>query len=398
MKRPLRIFTCLIFDTGPSLWHRQFPDTLRAMGHDVVETDQIGLTQSWELAANGRWGKNDRVTLMSRILERFECEHRRKPFDLFFAYLYPFQTDASLFEEVRSRGVPSAYFFCDNLSHPEVAKKIAPQATINWVPEKAALPQFELAKAAAIYLPMAANPSHNWPVVVEEDLQVSFAGGKNPFRCAILGEAITLGLPVTIYGGGWRVGQNSHHVMNSGALGLALHQLTRWQKTTRWTGYKVNAAWRFLRHGLGPRRAAMAYAALGEVYEAKVKMHVSCEALDLIELNALYGRSAVSIGINDQFCATANPPLYAYAKMREFEATMAGACYLTQLTDETEDLFVVGAEIECYSDAIELAAKAKELLASPTRRKEMRRAARARAIRDHAWQHRFEVLFRKLGL
>ena len=345
-KKCLRIFTCLIFDTGPSLWHRQFPDTLRAMGHDVVLSDQLGLTQSWRLNANGLWGSADRGALMSRIFGVFESEHRRKPFDLFFAYLYPFQSDASLFDEVRARGVPTAYFFCDNLLYPEVAKTLAPRATINWVPERAAMPQFERAKAPAIYLPMAANPIHNHPVIVDEDLQVTFAGGKSPFRRAILGEAITLGLPVTIYGGGWRTDQSSHHAMNSGASELYFPPATPWQKTTRWAGYKVNAAWRLLRHGLGPRKAGRAYAALGEAYEEMLKSHVSSESLNLVELNALYGRSAVSLGINDQFCATATPPLYSYPKMREFEATMAGACYLTQATAETADLFAVGTEIE----------------------------------------------------
>jgi spore maturation protein CgeB len=84
--------------------------------------------------------------------------------------------------------------------------------------------------------------------------------------------------------------------------------------------------------------------------------------------------------------------------MREFEATMAGACYLTQATPESADLFEIGTEIECYASAAELVGKANDLLAAPERRRAMREAARKRALGEHTWQHRFTALFDCLGI
>ncbi len=394
----MRIFVCLIFDAGKSLWHRQFPDTLVDMGHEVVVAEGIGLTESWVLSAQRLWTQRKRSYLTTKILEQFEQEHRKKPFDLFFAYLFPFQFNAELFDEVKAFGVPTLSFFCDNLSHPEMASQFAPHATLNWVPEKAALEQFNKAGAAALYLPMAANPRYNYPVSIDETIKISFAGGKNPFRRELLGDAISEGMDVTIFGGGWIPDQISHHVLNSGTELYPVPKATMIQKASQWVGFKADAAQLLLKHGLYPRRAGRAYARRGEAHETLLEDHVSTTPLNLVQLNALYAKSSVSLGINDQFCATAIPPLYAYPKMREFEATMAGACYLTQETTETADLFEIGTEIECYSSAEELVEKARDLLGSPTRRRDMRNAARARAIGEHTWQHRFATLFARLNL
>lgn len=398
MKKPLRIFTCLTFDTEPSLWHRQFPDTLRAMGHDVVLVEDVGLSASWWLTRRGVWDRHRCKRLTAAILTSVETAHQQKPVDLFFAYLYPFQFEPSLLDEVKAMGIPVAFFFCDNLSHPDVAAGIAPHATLNWVPEKAALPQFVRAGAAAIHLPMAANPAHNFPVAAPEEIEVSFAGLKNPFRRALLGEVIALGLPVTIFGGGWIPDMDSHVEIDLAAAASDLPAKTPWHRFREWGWFKLNAARRLARHGLAPRRAEREYSSMGKQYEVQISKHALRQTLNLQQLNALYSRSSVSIGINDQFLAMAQPPLYFYPKMREFEATMSGACYLTQATSESADLFDVGREIECYSTAAELVDRGRELLSSPAKRKEMRIAARKRALGEHTWQHRFEALFARLGL
>ncbi len=395
----LRVYICLVTDHGLGLWHRQFPAALKAMGHEVHVAEGLGISESGPLSQAGLWTKSDRARLTERIFEDFATEHRRQRFDLFFAFLYPVQFDPELFDHVAALGTPSVYYFCDNLFHQEVARRYARHATLNWVPEKAAMRNFKAAGARAVHLPMAANPSENFSVGGGESLDVIFPGARNPFRRQVLGYAISKGVDLTLFGSGWIPSQISHNLINYQATAQApLNSAGRWHRLNQWLTFKSTALVRFCRHGLRPARESRAYAKLGEEYESLVRQHAHPETVDLARLNALYSEARVTIGINDQFNPVSIPALYCYPKMREFEATMSGACYLTQRTEETEDLFDTEKEIAVYSSPEELVEKTRELLGSPTRRAQMRVAAARRSNSDHTWQRRFETIFRELGL
>ncbi|MDB6139801.1 MAG: hypothetical protein JWO94_2873 [Verrucomicrobiaceae bacterium] len=394
----LRLFVCLPNDTGTSLWHRQFPETLKAMGHEVIMPDGIGLSDSWSLSQALQWGKADRSNLTQRIFDAVDAEHHRQHVDLFFVYLYPMQFDPELFALVAALGIPSVYFFCDNLLHPEVASQFARHATLNWVPEKNAMSGFKAAGARALHLPMAANPARNFPTGDAESLDAAFAGGKTPFRRRILGNALDKGLDITVFGSGWIPNQISHHLINNGTTTPQTPRGSASQRFKQWRTFKTSALARLCKHGLRPVMESRNYNRMGEEFELLVQQHASAEPLDLVGLNAMHSKARVTIGINDQFNPVASPSLYFYPKMREFEATMSGACYLTQRTEETESLFEPGREIAVYSTQDEMVEKARELLASPTTRKQMRTAAALRAASDHTWQRRFETIFQELDL
>lgn len=73
-----------------------------------------------------------------------------------------------------------------------------------------------------------------------------------------------------------------------------------------------------------------------------------------------------------------------YSRLRDIEAPMAGACYLTEWTQGLDQLYELGREIETYRDAAELVEKSRALAGDPPRRKRMREAAQRRALNDHA--------------
>ena len=83
-------------------------------------------------------------------------------------------------------------------------------------------------------------------------------------------------------------------------------------------------------------------------------------------------------------------------RLREFEATMAGAFYLTGWIEELADLYEIGKEIVCYRSRAELTDLARWYLAHDDAREAVRRAGHARALRDHTWQRRFEDLFAEM--
>jgi spore maturation protein CgeB len=106
----------------------------------------------------------------------------------------------------------------------------------------------------------------------------------------------------------------------------------------------------------------------------------------------------VTIGINDQFNPYLKNSLVIYTKLRDFEATMAGACYLTQKTPDNTNFFEDGKDIMTYTTADELIDKAKFLQKNEQARYKLRINAHQRALSEHTWSHRFEKAFTQLGL
>jgi spore maturation protein CgeB len=88
-------------------------------------------------------------------------------------------------------------------------------------------------------------------------------------------------------------------------------------------------------------------------------------------------------------------------RLREFEAPMAGAFYLTGWLEEMARHYEVGKEIVCYRSLEEMVDLARHYLVHDTERERIRRAGHERAKQDHTWQRRFEGLFvelRRMGV
>jgi spore maturation protein CgeB len=93
----------------------------------------------------------------------------------------------------------------------------------------------------------------------------------------------------------------------------------------------------------------------------------------------------VAIGVNR--VPTANRSLHrplVYSRLRDLEAPMLGACYLTEWTEGLEHMYELGKEIETYRTAEELTIKLRELCQDHVRRGAMRERAQRRALSDHS--------------
>ena len=94
-----------------------------------------------------------------------------------------------------------------------------------------------------------------------------------------------------------------------------------------------------------------------------------------------------TIGYSERFYAL---------KMRDFDATMSGSCYVTHANPDLALLFDVGSELEVYRDDDECVAVVQALLADDERREAIGRRGRERCLRDHTWRQRFDDMFRIL--
>lgn len=85
-------------------------------------------------------------------------------------------------------------------------------------------------------------------------------------------------------------------------------------------------------------------------------------------------------------------------KLRDFDAPMSGALYLTHRNPDLGRLYEEGVEIECYTRPQEAARKIKHYLAHPQALATIAAAGHAKAIARDTWTLRLETTFARLGL
>lgn len=85
-------------------------------------------------------------------------------------------------------------------------------------------------------------------------------------------------------------------------------------------------------------------------------------------------------------------------KNRDFECPGSGGCYLTTFDWELSELFEVGQEILCYRNIYDFIEVYSQYRRRPDRCREIARAGFLRSVSEHTWAHRFETVFRELGL
>ena len=112
------------------------------------------------------------------------------------------------------------------------------------------------------------------------------------------------------------------------------------------------------------------------------------------EMAGLFARSQIVLGIGTIDHSTRLVTM----KLRDFEATMAGAVYITHRNPDLAPLFVEDEEIVYYDSMETLVAKIRRLQADPALRERVGRQAAARARRDHTWEQRFRKAFLFMGL
>ena len=81
-----------------------------------------------------------------------------------------------------------------------------------------------------------------------------------------------------------------------------------------------------------------------------------------------------------------------HIKMRDFEAPMSGACYITRYHGDLSILYDIGGEIVTYSTIKEMVDKIKYLLSNPEEMAAIAAAGHTRAISYHTWDNRIKFL------
>jgi spore maturation protein CgeB len=85
-------------------------------------------------------------------------------------------------------------------------------------------------------------------------------------------------------------------------------------------------------------------------------------------------------------------------KLRDFDAPMSGALYITHRNPDLNNFFIEGEDIEFYETIDELATKIKFYLEHDFKREKIAKSGQEKVIKYHNWDRRLSETFTKIGL
>lgn len=408
----MRIFCAVRHSRDPKyyyggLWSANFYPALREMGHEIVESQVDLLHTSRFMDIPGDFTQEEfqlRSRTTESILEEVRAAHRAAPVDLFLSYFYNAHFDPSAFRELRSLGIPSINFYCNSIYQFELVAAMASGADFAWHAEKNARQAYLRVGANPVWVQMAADSQLYRPISGIRRLPTAcFVGQRYADRDQWLVSLIRAEIPVEIFGPGWSC--NGHYQRSASfddEEGTVTYLGRRRPVPGTWRSY-LNAARENVSHAgflfgalrsarqLNCRRRARALAPL---FYPSARGPIEPKAIATV-----FAQHEVCLNFSNVWSdGRSGSRLVPHVRLRDFEAPMCRACYLTGHSDEIAEFYDIGREIDTYRTPEELADKARFYLRRPNAAEELREAGYRRALQDHTWQRRFEELFSKTGL
>jgi spore maturation protein CgeB len=369
----LRIFAALPRSAWVDLNLRR---TLEEMGHQLVRFDFPG----WPDDADPTWQRLGKPRTNERLLNAFRAAQRSGPVDLFYGYLYSSVVYPETINLIRQSGVPTANFSCNNVHQFDLVEAIAPCFDVCVVPEQAAQAAYRAVGARPVRIQLAANPRVYRPYPEPRIYDVTFVGQRYADRADFLVHLHRHGVQVRAWGAGWQ----SRKQLNAATLKAGL-------------AFVEDEGMYGLRRVLR-RRLQRTPGAASASPAPSTPVDFGGPRLMHRDLVRTFSQSRISLGFATAGDSHIGPKRLTHLRLREFEAPMSGALYLTERQDELAEYFCIGREVLAYTDRDDLLEQARYYLAHAEQAERIRRAGYHRARRDHTWQHRFRDLFTVLGI
>ncbi|MEI6430303.1 MAG: glycosyltransferase [Pseudanabaena sp. ELA607] len=352
-------------------WETYFKKGIEESFCDWVEAPKVDWAEGLSLSGKALVTWQDKT--WNQAIRFIRGEHRKRKIDVFLSYLFPKQIIPSAIQEIQSLGIPCVNFFCDNVREFTKVPKEFYCFDLHWVPEYKALPLYQKAQLKYVYAPMPVwIPSDQRNTVHSENYGVTFIGSHDIQREMLLSQILKSGINLEIRGAGW---------LRSSDISKDLKHTS--PKTAKFLHTIENQLEFIQNQGL---RAWL------RKLDIRLKLRIPHHNFDDFvrpspsdaEYIKIIQESMITLGINRY-------PSYrydllrpnTYSRMRDIEAPMMGACYLTEWTEGLEELYILGKEIETYRNAEELLEKIHYLAASPEVRKMLRVNGQKRALSDH---------------
>lgn len=351
-----------------SFWQHYIKNGITEAGHEWAECP--GADWALGLVAQPR---SAHANWKQETWEKTVAWLKKNPANIFLSYLYPAQVDGPAIAEIQKMGIRCVNFFCDNVREFTAAPPEFKVFDLNWVPEYKAANWYKVAGFSFVNLPMPVwvEPAHR---VLKEETngQVTFIGSKDIQR-KILFENLMSHHPdinLAVYGSGWRHVKAQKNINVQPAY--TLHN-------------KIQFNLDFLkREGFAASIRKIKQRNIDQDVSSTLSAHLNGE-LPFEEFKTLTAESMITLGVN-RYPSFRYPLLQpdAYSRLRDIEAPMLGACYLTEYTAGIEQLYDIGNDIAVYRNAGDLADRIKELQADRNMRKKLKINGQKRALNENS--------------
>ena len=343
--------------------------SLEDMGHELVRFDFPG----WPDDADRAWAQRGKPRTNERLLQEF----RKHKVDLFFGYFYSSVVYPDTIDLIKKSGVPTVNFSCNNVHQFDLVREIAPHFDVCIVPERSALASFTAVNAKPLRIQLAANPRVYRPLPEPRRYELAFVGQRYADRAAYLDYLYQQGIDVRAWGAGWQPRKRLDMATLKAALALVEDE-------------RLDGISRLLRH----RNGTASHASTDRI-DTSAYGHPRLLFADLVRT---FSQARISLGLATAGQSHTQAKRLTHLRLREFEAPMSGALYLTERQDELEEYFSIGKEVLAYTNREDMLEQVRYYLNHPEQAEHIRHAAVERARAEHTWQHRFGELFTALGL
>lgn len=340
--------------TGTRLWYNNLYLPLLDLGYDIVPFN-YNITPHFKhldftKEKDKKFIEKYRPKLEAELLKQIKSANTHEKIDVFFSYFYSALCRREIIDEIKKMGILTINWYCNAAHQFHLIEDLAPAYDYCLVPEKFRLEDYKRIGANPIYFQEAANPQIYKPLNLNKSLDVTFVGSKYGDRVEFINHLTSNSIHVNVFGSGWKY---------------------RPIKDTIKKIFKPQQV-------VFPKKSK--YLVTGNIVSDK----------DYVEL---YSKSKINIGFSSCGDTHKSGERILQIRLRDFEAPMCGAFYITEYQPDIEEFFNVGKEIVCYYTKEDLVEKVKYYLNHDSEREKIAKAGYLRCLREHTWQQRFSKLF-----
>lgn len=347
-----------------SFWEFYIKNGIEEAGHKWIECDEVDWAEGLVPQTN-----KELADWKSYSWEKTLKYLKNNTPDVFLSYLYPNQIDIDAINSIKKLGIQTINFFCD---HVRLFTKVPKEFEVfdkNWVPEYKAIQLYQKAKLPYLNLPMPmwVDPKYRTISEYEQD-EITFIGSKDIQRQLFFDDILTRknSIDLKIYGQGWQSTKSVPHKQTSVIK-------------------KIGNQFSYLnKHGIGSYFNKIKQNNFNAPFSSQLSNALQ-PTLDFNNYIKKTRESKIVIGINRY--PSFKFPLHkpdTYSRLRDIEAPMLGACYLTEWTAGLDLLYDLKHEILTFKTADELIENCNRLAIDKQLRLKIKIAGQQKALNEHS--------------
>lgn len=293
-----------------------------------------------------------------RVLEDIKLNHVKKKIDIFISSFTDVDIDASLISQIKKMDILTINLNMDKYYGIFHSKKIAPFFDYILISNKKYKKEILNINSNPIHLELAANPFYFYPQKMDKIYDVSFSGNWDLYRdekVNFLLKKLSKKITLSVFGNGWK--------KNKFFSKLFINLLS-----------KINLS---------------------------IPLEKRGKFLDYFDYLLLFSQSRISINISEKIVEKDHfeeDHVISKVSLRDFEAPMSGAFYITKYDSDLEECFENYKEVVFYSTYEHLLDLIRFYFNNPSECERIRKNGYYRSINEHTWYNRIEEMFKQIGI